>query len=287
MKPFLGINLTTDKKNKRVNGDEFVVARPSLASAQSLGRSAQGAKETMEKSQLPVWLRIAQVICGVVGVICAYAIIKALIGRNVTLQDGYSNAPWAFWLCGGGILMWFLLWFIGKRREKDVLGSDEGARSIQNLKVNTQAVYAELSVPGDAESVDVMMFYYKEKKVGIKPCEKGVQLWTYFNPSFRIFTDENMLYLANTEGKYGIPLSDIKSIRTVKKNARLQHWNKDERFNSEKYKPYKLMPDNYGCINCRCYHIIELDHNGEQWGIYIPSYELPVFEKMTGLKAEA
>lgn len=283
MKPFLGINLTADKKNKRVNGDELVVARPSLASAQSLERSAQGANETVEKSKLPLWLRIFQVICGVMGAIFIYSMCRSLM--EVSLQTAYKNAPWVFWLGGGGIAIYFVLLLVGKRREKDVLGSDEGARSIQNLKVNTQAVYAELSVPGDAESVDVMMFYYKEKKGAVKVCEKGVQLFSHFNPSFRIFVDEGMLCLANTEGKYGIPLSDIRAIRTVNKRVRLQGWNKDEGFNSPRYKPYKLMPDNYGTIHCRCYHIMELEHDGEQWGIYIPSYELPVFEKMTGLKA--
>ena len=32
---------------------------------------------------------------------------------------------------------------------------------------------------------------------------------------------------------------------------------------------------------------LELEHEGETWGIYFPCYELPVFEELTGLKAAA
>ena len=35
MKPFLGIDLTTDKKNEQFNGTEFLVMKPSSAMAQS------------------------------------------------------------------------------------------------------------------------------------------------------------------------------------------------------------------------------------------------------------
>ena len=34
------------------------------------------------------------------------------------------------------------------------------------------------------------------------------------------------------------------------------------------------------------YYILEVVHNTETYGIYIPCYELPVFEELTGLRAE-
>ena len=39
MKPFLGVDLTTDKKNEQVNGNEFLVAKPSNTLVQSFERS--------------------------------------------------------------------------------------------------------------------------------------------------------------------------------------------------------------------------------------------------------
>ena len=36
MKPFLGIDLTQNKKNSEINGEEFLAAKPSPALAQTL-----------------------------------------------------------------------------------------------------------------------------------------------------------------------------------------------------------------------------------------------------------
>ena len=36
----------------------------------------------------------------------------------------------------------------------------------------------------------------------------------------------------------------------------------------------------------KAYHILELEHGGENYGIYFPCWELPVFERLTGLNAE-
>ena len=79
----------------------------------------------------------------------------------------------------------------------------------------------------------------------------------------------------------------IKAIKSIKKTIRIMEWNKDEEFNKGLYKQYKLSEDNYGCIICKSYHILEFEHNNDLWGIYIPCYELPVIEDITGLKADA
>ena len=110
---------------------------------------------------------------------------------------------------------------------------------------------------------------------------------THFNPEFRIFTDAENLYLVNLDGKYAFPLSSIKSFRTVKKHIRIVGWNKDESFKKGIYKQYKLTSDSYGNVHCKCYHILEVVHQNEAYGIYIPCYDLPIVEECTGLKAQA
>ena len=162
-----------------------------------------------------------------------------------------------------------------------VLSADENAQVFSHWENTTDAVFAELSVPTDAKEVDVLSFFYKMNDGNIKVCEKGMQVTQYFNPIFKIFSDSEYLYLANLEGKYAFPLSSVMGIRTVKKHIRIAGWNKDIPYNKGIYKQYKLTIDNYGCIHCKSYHILELNHNGEIWGIYFPSYELPVIEEIT------
>lgn len=280
MKPFLGIDLTTNKKNEELNGTEFLVACPSAALMESFNRSSDKAVEQVEQSKLPIALRLIQWVCGFGGAIVFIGILKAMLGEDaVSLEQAYQNAPGIFWFCGISLTIWVILKVAGTIKQNKVLGTDESVQMLSNLEGNCNAIYAELEVPSNAEEVNVLMFFYKIKNGKIKVCEKGMQIAPYFNPIFKIFGDSEHLYLANLEGKYEFPRSSIVTLHTVKKSIRILGWNKEEPMDQEAYKQFKLTVDQYGCVHCKQYHILEINHNGESIGIYIPNYELPVFEK--------
>ena len=288
MKPFLGIDLTTNKKNEQMNGEEFVIAKPALSLTQSFESSSENVEETIEKSKLPLPIRIGHWICGTVGAAVAIGILKALVEEDsVTLAEAYQNASWLFWLGGACLVAWAVLKLISVRKEKNVLETEEGSQAFNNLDKTCDAILADLKVPQDSKEIDILSFFYKLKGEENKVCEKGFQIAPYINSIFHIFADTENLFLANLEGKYAIPLSAIKGIKSIKKTIRIMEWNKDEEFNKEMYKQYKLSEDNYGCIICKSYHILEFEHNNDLWGIYFPCYELPVIEEITGLKAAA
>ena len=101
MKPFMGIDMTTDKKNETFNGDHFLVMKPSAAMAQSFEKSFEQAEETVERSKLPLVFRIVQFISGFVAIALASGILKSLSGEDsVTLSEAYQNAAWLFWVIG-------------------------------------------------------------------------------------------------------------------------------------------------------------------------------------------
>lgn len=277
MKPFLGIDLTLNKKNEQFNGDEFLVQKPSSALSKSLEASTDKAEKTIENSKLPLPLRIVQFICGIAALLIASGILKA----DVSLTEGYHNAPGLFWAAGVCAVLWLILWLCSKQKAKTILDTDESTQTFSHLDGVANAVYAELAVPDDAKDIDVLSFFYKIKDGEIKVQEKGMQVFQYLNPVFKIFSDEGNLYLANLEGKYAFPLSSIVKMHTVKKHIRIAGWNKDEEFNKGIYKQYKLTTDNYGCIHCKQYYILEINHQGDSYGIYIPCYELPVLEECT------
>ncbi len=288
MKPFLGIDLTKNKKNEQINGEELVVVKPALFLTQSLESSSENVEETIEKSKLPLPIRIGHWICGAVGALIAIFILKALGGEDgVTLSEAYQNASWLFWLGGACLVAWALLKLISMHKAKNVLETEENSQELNNLEKTCESIFADLKVPKDSKEIDILSFFYKIKNDNIKVCEKGLQIAPYFTPVFHIFTDSENLYLANLEGKYAIPLSKIKAIKSIKKIIRILGWNKDEKYNKGIYKQYKLSEDKYGCIICKGYHILEFEHNNDLWGIYIPCYELPVVEELTGLKADA
>ena len=277
MKPFLGIDLTTNKKNEQMNGLEFLVRTPSAALSSTLEHSSEKAEKTIEKAKLPLPLRIGQSVSGFAALIIAGGILRA----DVSLAQGYRNAPGLYWIAGICAILWLILWLISKQKAKAVLETDESAQTFSHLEGTASAIYKELSVPNDAKEIDILSFFYKIKDGEIKVHEKGMQVFQYLNPEFKIFSDEENLYLANLEGKYAFPLSSIKKLHTVKKHIRIAGWNKEEKYNKGIYKQYKLTTDNYGCIHCKQYYILEIDHQGESCGIYIPCYELPILDECT------
>lgn len=275
MKPFLGIDLTSDPKNQQINGKEFLIQIPSAALSQSLEASADQVERIIKKSKLPLPFRVIQFVCG----ICALLITSGILGADVSLEEGYQNAPWLFWTAGTCAVIWLVSWICSRQKAKTVLGSDGTTQSLSRFDGVSHAVYTQFAVPDDAKNIDILSFFYKVKNGNITVCEKAV-CTQFYNLEFKVFADAENLYLANLEGKYAFPLSSIVKIHTVKKRIRIAGWNKEEKFNKGIYKQYKLSTDNYGCIHCKQYHIIEISHNDESFGIYIPSYELPVFEEV-------
>ena len=276
MKPFLGIDLTTNKKNEKINGQEFLIQTPSSALTSFFETSSNKAEETIDKAQIPLLFRVIKFICGIFVLIAISGILRA----EVAFVEGYQNAPWLYWGTGICAVIWILLWIFTICKSKAVLETDESEQIFSHLDSGADAIYKDLQVPVEAKEVDLLMFFYKEKNGEIKVCEKGMQIAQYFNPVFKVFADQDYLYFANLEGKYAFPLSSIVKIHTVKKRIRIVEWNKAEEYNKGIYKQYKLTTDNYNCIHCKTYHILEIEHSGEVWGIYVPCYEWHVFEEI-------
>ena len=277
MKPFLGIDLTENQNNEQMNGTEFLVQIPSDALRQALSVSSEKAEITITRSRLPLPFRVVQYLCGFAALLIGGAILNA----EVSFAEGYRNAAWLYWTAGICAVTWGILWFLSKHKAKAVLETEASNQTFSHLEGVTQAIYQELGVPDNAKTVDVLFFFYRYKNGECKLVEKTIAA-QYFNPEFKLFVDANNLYLANLEGKYAFPLSSIRQLHTVKKHIRIAAWNKEEAYNKGIYKQYKLTTDNYGCIHCKQYHILEVEHRGESFGIYIPCYELPAFEECRG-----
>lgn len=137
-----------------------------------------------------------------------------------------------------------------------------------------------------AVDVDLLTFRYKRQKDKIVPKEIGLSTTAYFNPEMKVYAEDDRLYLVDLEHKYAFERAELTAIRTVKKTIMLLDWNKDTHPAEGRFKQYKMTVDQYDQTHLKPYHILELTHNGEQWGIYFPCYELPIFEALTGLKAE-
>lgn len=281
MKPFLGIDITNKRDNTDLNGQEFVTRKVSAIQADMRDQAAEDLEHHENKSQLPKPLRILSLSCMFVGLVFLTGIIRGLGGENdVTLQQAYQNAPGLFWICGVCLSIWGVLAFFAKRKENSVSESEECKQAVSRADLLNNNSYKELGVPSTADNFDVLLFRYVEKKGQIVP--RGFGMATYFACNSKIFTENGNLCLTDVDQRYEFPLSELRRIVTVKKDAAIPSWNKEIPTNKPPYKQYKLRIDGYGFIHFKPFYILELEHHGETWGIYFPSYELPTIEKYTG-----
>ena len=109
MKQFLGIDITTNRKNERLNGNEFLMLKPSEILSQTLAKTTEQKDVIIQKSKMPLLLRIIKSICLFLAFICVSALLRA----RVSLAEAYHNAPWVFWLLPICVILFVLLTICG------------------------------------------------------------------------------------------------------------------------------------------------------------------------------
>ena len=92
MKPLFAIDITNDKKNEAVNGEEFITKTASENIADSLEENQDELQDTIKKSQ-PRWLMITKFVFLMYALIVASGILRADIDfklLGLRFADAYS-----------------------------------------------------------------------------------------------------------------------------------------------------------------------------------------------------
>lgn len=281
MKPFYGIDRTTLKKNTFHEGDCFIAATVSDMTRQSYERALQSAAKELEATKLNPLLRGLKTVCSWITLIVFLSTIRAL--RNVTIAEAFENAPFIFWLMGGCGMVWLVLTILTNRKAKTVMAGEDFNMSTRQLEGEIDRVFRELQVPEDAKEVDVVQLTYRWKNGTVKISTTGSETTPYTNVSLRVFRREDVLCLADLENRYELPISAMRRLKLVKKPLVIQGWNKEEKLNDPFYKPYKLTMDNYERVHTKSYGLLELSHDGVDWALWLPPYELNYISALTGL----
>lgn len=282
MKPFYGIDRTENRKNTFREGDCFIAASTSRAVSSAMERAAEGAAVQLRKSKLPFPLGGIRTVCGWAAALLLFSIIRAL--RSVTLLEGYENAPFLFWLTGICGAVWLVLTIIGAVIRKNVQATEDFTVAVKRMEDQVDAAFRELGVPADAKDVDVIAISHRWKNGKLKPVAYGLETSERTTEPFKVFLREDRLCFATPEHRYEFGRAELQVLRSVKKHIYSKGWNKEEDYDEGFYKPYKLTVDNYGRIHMRSYGLLELEHEGIRWAIWLPPYELNYISALTGLK---
>lgn len=173
MKNIFGINVTENKENMDFDGEVFVTRRLSADRQSRLDSAVNDREDYEKKANLPLILQIVNIICWFLGIVITLGILTTSGG----IRTAAKNAPSLIYIC---VIAWITVIFlaIGKRkRQRDVVESSEFEQHIHNTEEIVNEAMAELEIPENSRSIDVIAMKYKVKKDGRKIVD--------FNPMFR------------------------------------------------------------------------------------------------------
>lgn len=279
MKPIFCIDITNDKNNESVNGAEFITRSATKQKVDDFEDKVDDFEEIIEKSKLPLWLRIIEYLCAFLSVIIFAACAKA------GLETAMRNSPFLLIIASACGIIWMVLHTLSKKKEKEVLKEENAEEHAVKIEEDFKEIHSELGVPEDAVNVDILLFRYKIKDGKVSPQAAVLQTTPYINIDTKLYSTDDHVHIAELENVYSFKKSELKSITTVNKRISIPSWNKDENPRKGIYKPYKMTVNNMGDIFFKPFHILEIERDGEQFGVYFPCYELQAFESVTGLTA--
>lgn len=284
MKPIFCIDITTNKKNKEFNGKEFISKTLVPEEQAALENKEEELKQIDKKSRLPGWLRVLELIFGYYSIIVLLALLDNC--GKLPIAKMWENAKGIIVSGVISVLLFLVIKLLGKRKSKTVLQNENAEEKLQVYNSYVEGVFTSLGVPENTPNVDVLIFYYAVKNDKMIVRTLGMQAVPYFNISVRMHVEDGALHIADTQNVYSFALADLKKIQRINKCISVARWNKKTPPKDPKYKPYKLALNNFGGVNFKPYYILQGERDGQEFAIYFPSYELPVFENLTGLQAQ-
>jgi len=291
MKPIFCIDVTQNENIEVLAGDEFIVKTVPKKLMDALDTAQEKLDDSIEKTKLPLPMRIIQYVAGFLSLLLLLFLLLVFVESlhpDFPFAELLANRKPILMLAFVFGLIWLALTLASKAKQKIVTQEQDIDGKKEQVDDQVAMLYDFLGVPKDAFYVDVLMFSYALED-GVVVLEQDEDEANPFavNMDMRAYVQNGMLCLADVENLHAFKLEEMKAIRTVKQQICMFSWNKKEDIKSEAYMPYKLKKEDTGTVLVKPYHVLEFEHNGEPYGIYFPCYELPAFERLTGLRAEA
>ena len=207
----------------------------------------------------------------------ALTLISFRLVSPMTEAEGASPAPLF-------IPMFFALLGIitlGYYRKKNVsfVSSEDMMRLKSEKAKETKKLYANVGVPENAVTVDILDYFYETDKNGseiIKSIGSLLPMWAYEQEDKIFFSDEYSLF--------AFPKSSFREIHYVEKSFQTcdSEGNNPYSLNSAEYSEY-ITSYASGIITHKGYISVLICNNEEEYELRLPAYETSALSKLTGL----
>ncbi len=280
MKPLFCIDITEDKNNFVTNGDEFVVQKTEEYLVEDVLNSANNVNEAVQKASMPLPIRILHIISALGSIIFLRVFLKVAFDGFEAIKNAFNNAPYIFFIGICCAIFYSVILFFSLKKKKKVLSGEDVNNANNDFEKRSEAIFSRLNIPASALRMDVMEFTYKLKNDEIQFKANGFSPTPISMLELRVFVEDENLFLTSLEAKWLIPLTEIGEFVKIEKRIGFNGWNKDVPFNKGEYKQYRLGKDNYGIMYMKPYYIVKINHNSEEFGLYLPCYEIENFKKI-------
>ncbi len=280
MKPLFCIDITENKNNFVSSGAEFVVQETEEYLIEDALDSANNVDIAVEKARMPLPIRILHIISAIGSIIFLRVFLEVAFDGLDAIKNAFNNAPYIFVIGICCAVFYLVVFLLSLKKKKKVLSSEEVNNANNDYEKRSEAIFSRLNVPSNALKMDVMHFTYKVKKDEIQFKGNGMSPTPVYMLEFRVFVEEENLFLASLEAKWSIPLAEIGEIEKQEKRIGFNGWNKEVPYDKGEYKQYKISRDNYGITYMKTYYIVKINHNSEEFGLYLPCYEIENFKKL-------
>lgn len=264
---------TVNTKTKEHGFDEFLLRRSDSALKTQFDENDKLFNGALKKRFNPlVYTSLALLFCGAI----CLAIFLEILEDAESFAQAYSTFGWALYVGIIGILQFAILIFIAIIWMRKFMANPQTQNLLQEQDELKRKIARSLRVPEGCAGIDVLCLPYKisrgRQKYKAKNYFENLPMW--------VFVDNGNLYLADTFGIWAVPLSHITSVLPVKGKATISTWNKEEKITAQKYR--RLVTLYKGTYYLKSRYSVQFTHNGDEWEILIPAYDIEVVTELTG-----
>ena len=170
----------------------------------------------------------------------------------------------------------------GKARARKMENDPAIKNKSNELEIEIAMMMHEMGVPASARSTDVLVFNYKVKDGEVQPVSPMMLPSVFMNFECKAYTEGDTVYLADSDSVYSFEKSDIKRLLRVDKSITVYSWNKQEEPTDPKYAAFGLSVNKMGMVTVPYYYVLEVEHDGETFGLYLPGYEGEMLRDLLG-----
>ena len=283
MKNVFAINVTSDMKNQKYDGETLVTDRISKADISGAARNPDNVRfidRHLNYHTVTEVIRVSALL-GTAALISMRFGYRGL--SRIEFFRSFAHTKYYFPLLVLSIVVAVALSIIRTVEAKKYFSSEKNV-VVYDASASKRS-YELLHVPSFAKSTDVIAYRYAEGANGkTKIVSNG--LFKYFNVEVRLWSDDGNFYLVDTDKKIEIPLDCRKRIIRIKKPLSVFGWSKDEKCSEGEYRKYKMFVDGTGKVHIPYYYSLEFTYDSTKYELFFPPYELDAVKSVTKSEVE-